>query len=190
MLVGDKSVDGLLISDLKNGSEKKVILICNDCGKKTQTTYHNYINGQKRNGNTGKTNCRRCASIKSGKKRIGKPCWNKGIKLPDNKKGKYHSSWRGGKYIDAHGYVMVHCPSGKNRKSKWADYKKEHVLVIEKSIDRKLEDKELIHHIDGDKQNNFLHNLALLSCHKEHKDAHQSLQKIGYWLIKNKLIHF
>lgn len=189
MLVGDKTIDGTLISELTPGSEKKVKLNCDKCGKITTTTYHNYRSAQDNNGNTGKTQCRSCATKKSGKQRRGKPAWNKGKLFPPDKKGSNHSSWKGGKYIDAHGYVMIHCHNP-NAKSKWEHYKKEHVSVMETNLKRSLEKKEVVHHIDGDKQNNKIENLALLSGHIEHQSVHQSLQNIGYSLIKNGFIKF
>jgi len=44
--------------------------------------------------------------------------------------------------------------------------------------------KETVHHIDGDRQNNKLTNLALIPTNKHHRVSHQSLQKIGYDLVK------
>lgn len=189
MLVGDYALDGTNISKLTKGSEKRVRLKCDKCGKITETNYHNYILGQSRNGNTGETQCKTCAVKKSAKQRRGKPAWNKGKPLPPEKKGSNHSSWKGGRYIDAHGYVMVHCHNPE-AKSKWEHYKKEHVLVMENVVGRQLTKQEVVHHIDGNKQNNRSENLALLDCHQHHREAHNSLQNIGYKLIQRGFIKY
>jgi hypothetical protein len=189
MLVGDCTLDGTKISELTNGSEKRVKLKCDKCSKLTETNYHNYILGQIRNGNTGKTQCRGCAIRESAKKRRGKPAWNKGKQLPSEKKGSNSSSWKGGCYIDAHGYVMVHCHNPE-AKCKWEHYKKEHVLVMERVVGRQLANGEIVHHIDGDKQNNKAENLTLLVGHQHHRDVHSSLQNIGYELVKRGFIKY
>lgn len=65
----------------------------------------------------------------------------------------------------------------------WNSYRKEHMLVMEKHIGRPLKPNEIIHHIDGNKLNNNIENLLLLSSSKEHRDIHAKLQKVAYKLI-------
>jgi hypothetical protein len=188
MLIGDTAIDGTKILYLTNGSERKVQLKCDNCGKISETTYHNYTIGQKRNGNTGKTQCKTCAVKDSSKKRIGQIPWNKGKPLPDSQRGENHPSWKGGRYIDAHGYVMIHCPK-ENATCKWDHYRKEHTVIMEKYLGRELNKNEIVHHIDGDKTNNKLDNLILCS-NSEHRDMHVSIQNFGYELIKKGLLYF
>jgi hypothetical protein len=172
---------------LTKGSEKRVRLKCDDCGKITCTTYANYYQGQERRGWNGKTVCRACVCKISAAKRRGKPAHNKGKKLPSEKKGINHPSWKGGRYLAHDGYWMVYTGGGNG--VGWNSYKKEHVLVVEKNIGRPLEKKEVVHHIDGDKENNSLDNLWLTS-HSGHRNAHVSLQEIGYQLVKDGRIVF
>lgn len=47
----------------------------------------------------------------------------------------------------------------------------EHRYVMEQHLGRKLRRNEVVHHIDGDKSNNSLSNLELMS-YKEHNDLH------------------
>lgn len=112
----------------------------------------------------------------------------RGRKLPEDKKGANHPSWKGGSYIDAHGYRMVHI-GGERETVNWNHYRKEHIVVMEQSIGRELAKDEVVHHVDGNKLNNELDNLWLTD-HKGHRTAHQSLQRIGYTLIRMGLVVF
>ena len=58
-------------------------------------------------------------------------------------------------------------------------YVLEHRLVMEKKIDRYLTSKEVIHHINEDKQNNSEDNLMLFSNYGEHGKYHWSLKNGG-----------
>lgn len=188
MLVSDQTVDGTPVANLTLGSEKRVMICCDCCGKVSTTIYSNYARSQLRRGYPGTTYYRGCAAKIGSKAKLGKPSWNKGRRLLPEQLGANHSSWRGGRYIDAHGYVMVHRPSP-NARSKWEHYVKEHILFIEEQIGRKLERNEIVHHIDGDKQNNQLSNLYLTNA-TGHRNAHQSIQEIGYELVKSGSLTF
>lgn len=77
------------------------------------------------------------------------------IKNLAHSKGKDHPSWRGGKYKDAEGYIRVWTSS--------SSHQKEHRLVMEKFLGRKLRSNEHIHHINGIKDDNRIENLLLIS---------------------------
>ena len=80
--------------------------------------------------------------------------------------------WKGGKTI-SQGYVEISSRAiGPKRK-------REHQLVMENFIGRELHENEVVHHIDGDKLNNNINNLALMD-----KSAHSRLHSIERW--KNK----
>lgn len=174
--------------NLKKCSEKRVEVKCDSCGNISITTYANYYLAQTKRGFSGKTSCRKCSNKAKGINRIGKPAWNKGKKLPESQKGKNHPSWKGGSYISSDGYRMIHI-SKDNTKSKWEHYSKEHIVVIEQLLGRKLNKDEVIHHIDGDKLNNLLFNL-FLTTDKNHRLLHDSLQQIAYQLVQVGLISF
>jgi hypothetical protein len=61
---------------------------------------------------------------------------------------------------------------------------------MEEALGRSLTREELVHHIDGDKLNNSLENLAVMEKAAHHKIAHHSLQKIGYDLVRAGLVTF
>ena len=70
------------------------------------------------------------------------------------------------KRIEENGYVRLY----KNPLDKfYSDTRHEHRYVMDKFIGRKLEREELVHHIDGNKQNNSLSNLKIISSREHHK---------------------
>lgn len=75
-----------------------------------------------------------------------------------NSKGERHHAWNGGRIIQR-GYVKI--KSG-------GKYVFEHRLIMEKELGRKLLDKEVIHHINGNTLNNNISNLMLFCDHKKH----------------------
>ena len=189
MLADRMTIDGTPIENLTSGSEKQVRLLCDNCSKETITQWNNYVQYQKKREWTGETTCQPCAARKSGKARKGKACPHTAARNR-KQKGDKHPSWKGGRYVDPHGYVMINVKSGRPKNgSGWDNYKKEHVVIMEENIDRLLKKGEVVHHIDGDKLNNLLENLWLTN-HKGHRNAHQSLQMIGYMLIRSNLIEF
>jgi len=47
-----------------------------------------------------------------------------------------------------------------------------HIFIAEKALGRKLLKGEIVHHIDEDKQNNLIENLAILPSQKFHAEVH------------------
>lgn len=181
----------MIISDvcgLTKGSEKRVKVKCDSCGIESETTYSNYFHSQERRGWPNTTFCRPCVCRLSATKRIGKPAHNKGKKLDASQKGKNHPRWKGGRYISSDGYIMVHI-GGDKKEVGWTSYRKEHTLIAEKFLKRALGKEEVVHHIDGVKTNNDSKNLWVTSS-IAHRQAHNSLQEIGFCLFKQGLIGF
>lgn len=85
------------------------------------------------------------------------------------KSGPEHPKWKGGRWIDKAGYVYVRAPE---HPTVYANgFYPEHRLVVEKAIGRSLSRDEHVHHRDGDKQNNDLSNLEVLTA-REHGLLH------------------
>ena len=72
--------------------------------------------------------------------------------------------------ISRNGYILVWVPE--HPKAFAGGWYYEHVLVIEKEMDRMVKTNETIHHIDEDKTNNQTYNLFICS-RREHDKAHK-----------------
>lgn len=64
-----------------------------------------------------------------------------------------------------------------------------HRKVMEEHIGRPLEKKEIVHHIDGDRLNNDIDNLCLMTM-SEHAALHKAEFEIVYELLKNGIVGF
>lgn len=83
-----------------------------------------------------------------------------------------HPCWKGGKIIDKDGYILVYAPDHAfPRKMR---YIREHILVIENAIGRRLAKDECVHHKDHNRQNNSIENLELVK-RGEHSKLHRKL---------------
>ena len=187
MLIGDKTVDGFAINELSPCSEKRVRASCDRCGCVKEIIYANYRRSQELHNRKGLTYCKPCTCKVNGFQKRGKPPHNKGKKLPPEKKGKNHPSWKGGTFLSSDGYVMRYV--GKRSGCGWESYKKEHILIAEELLDRKLTRSEVVHHIDGDKTNNKVDNLHITDS-AGHRLAHASLQEVAYVLYRSGIIGF
>lgn len=92
------------------------------------------------------------------------PCYansRRGIKSSAYKNGSSNPNWRGGKRIDGDGYVLIHSPY-----HPFCDadgYVREHRLVIEKKTKCFIRKDQVVHHLNGNRSDNRLENLQLLS---------------------------
>jgi len=80
-------------------------------------------------------------------------------------RGKDHSQWRGGRSRSIDGAIRIHCPD--HPYSDYHGYVYEHRLVMERRLGRYLLPSEIVHHINGIKDDNRIENLMLLS-RREH----------------------
>lgn len=86
--------------------------------------------------------------------------------------------WKGGRHISSHGYVALWTPEGRRY---------EHVVVAERALGRPLRNfgrgnakTEVVHHINGDKQDNLPQNL-LVCTHRYHVALHHRLEQSRDW---------
>lgn len=78
------------------------------------------------------------------------------------RRGELSPTWKGGKTRSSKGYVVI-----RNDGSPMF----EHRAIMEAHIGRKLSDNEVVHHINGDKTDNRLENLELMTA-GEHSALH------------------
>ena len=91
-----------------------------------------------------------------------KPIW----KANGDKQRKYRKKHSGG-------YILVYCPD--HPTADRSGYVLEHRLVMEKALGRTLKTDEYIHHINGNKADNDIKNLALTNM-SEHAKIHMEMR--------------
>jgi len=84
-------------------------------------------------------------------------------------------NWKGGKVKHGTGYIMLKKPNHPNATKN--GYVLEHRVRVEELIGRILKKEEIVHHIDGNRQNNDIKNLLLLKNKKEHMILHNNQLK-------------
>jgi hypothetical protein len=97
----------------------------------------------------------------------------------------------GTKYTN-HGYILIYqpdWPSSLQKANHLKGYIYEHVYLMEKHLGRSLMENEVIHHIDGDKQNNKLENLLVVTG-RGHKLLHWKENEFIHRLIREGKVYF
>lgn len=97
-------------------------------------------------------------------------------------RGEKHHCWKGknrGKYR----YVI--CPEEFIQMAGTIGKVQYHRLVVAKHLGRCLRKKEVVHHIDKDKQNNDISNLALFKSQADHQRHHKTGKPFPVWSISN-----
>lgn len=144
-------------------------LQCDSCYKKF---IRNYTLCPKRRNNNLKHFCQNCRGTK-----VARNIAKAGRKRnPDDK------------IIDSLGYISVLVPKDSPYRS-YGSRIREHIKVAEDYLGRRLLKGEVVHHIDGDKGNNVLANLVVMSI-KEHNNAHAKAEKIVFELVKQGKVGF
>lgn len=80
--------------------------------------------------------------------------------------GHLNPSWKGGRYYDDDGYVLVHAPEHPHATKQGRV--REHRLVMERVLGRYLLPTEVVDHIDGQKDNNDPSNLRVFARNGDH----------------------
>lgn len=91
-----------------------------------------------------------------------------------------HPRWRGGVHVGKSGYRFLVVPLDSPFIA-MADKRgrvSEHRLVMAQSLNRCLDREEEVHHINGNKQDNRLSNLQLLSKSEHTKEVHAELRRL------------
>lgn len=153
------------------------LLMCEDCGKVRRSRRNKTLLDKIDHP------CRSCSNKRNGKKKQGKPAWNKGKRYsiaPVERTS----------YINSSGYREVWCGRGEESRGRKDGYKLEHHLVVEEGIGRKLEKNEIVHHINGNKLDNRLENLWVFNSISLHRQSHGSLEDVAMILVSQGVIVF
>src|SRR3990167_2808929 len=100
-----------------------------------------------------------------GNPAYGKKSWNSGKKLPQFS-GENHPFWKGGFHIDIYGYKVLQSIHTNGKKIL------EHRKIMAEYLGRELRSEEIIHHINGDKLDNRIENLQIVT-RSEHINMHR-----------------
>ena len=100
--------------------------------------------------------------------------------------GSKSHAWKGGKKRSFHGYILIFSPNHPFAQN--TGYILEHRLVMEKKIGRYLTKEEVVHHINGAKDDNRIENLMLFpNSHAHisfiHLDKKTFICKQIVWLL-------
>lgn len=95
----------------------------------------------------------------------------------------------GQKIIDSSGYVAVYVGDTHPFKKSYGGRIREHVLVVERHLKRALKKGEVVHHVDGDKTNNKLSNLQVMSK-AEHNECHGRIEEVVFQLYRQGMVGY
>jgi len=90
-------------------------------------------------------------------------------------RGSKHHNWINGKSINKNGYIIIQSPDHPKNNN---GYVLEHRLVMEKHLGRYLKNKEVVHHINGIRNDNRLENLMLFPNNTAHIHFHKLLRNL------------
>ena len=114
---------------------------------------------------------------------IKRRSWYEGLLLKRKKVNACKEpNWQGGRWFD-NGSGAWYVYNKKHPRCKHNGCLPEYILIAEKRIGRFLEDDEVVHHLDGNRQNSDPNNLCVMT-RKSHMRLHQVLGTIGMAIIK------
>lgn len=188
MLISEFTKDQIPVSSLSPCSEKILLARCDRCMRNLEIQAGNYHRSQIKRNHNGLTYCRPCSALLNAHERRGK--------FNSPRKGKFIApeARQRNPWISTDGYRMIFDPicyqeDTDSGKLAYRGYRKEHILVMERYLNRKLQEDEEIHHIDHNKLNNQLENL-IITTSVEHKAIHSQLRELMIEGINSGKIHF
>ena len=110
-----------------------------------------------------------------------KVCWGKWQE--ENKQGSNNHKWKGGRNVTPFGYIEIMSPNHPNKN--YRGYVMEHRLVMEKKIGRYLTKDEIVHHLNGIKDDNRPENLSIVN-----KNSHEKKTSIKKYIKRIQELEF
>ena len=111
------------------------------------------------------------SAAKKGRKLSTETCH----RMSEAHRGEKNYNWNGGRKRDPRGYILVFVPS--HPYGNCEGYVYEHRLVMEAHLGRTLLPTEVVHHINGIKNDNRIENLMLFSSNEGHASHHAQLKR-------------
>ncbi|RLG15242.1 hypothetical protein DRN69_03350 [Candidatus Pacearchaeota archaeon] len=96
-------------------------------------------------------------------------------KMSEAHKGEKNNNWKGGRKKGSGGYIFIYSP---NHPYNIYNYVYEHRLVVESQIGRYLTPKEVVHHINGVRDDNRPENLICFIDDSAHHRYHKNPNKV------------
>lgn len=87
--------------------------------------------------------------------------------------GVFNSTWKGGKIVDKNGYIRVLVPELKHKRGA-SRYVLQHRLVVSEKVGRQLTSNEVVHHLNGIRDDNRPENLEIIEKSLDGKTNHET----------------
>ncbi len=142
-------------------------------GRKLPEDTKRKISKTKKGVKLSKEHCKKLSKVRKGIK-LSEETKRKMSENLRGKKGSEARNWKGGKKKNG-GYITIFSPTHPYANKR--KYVLEHRLIMEKHTGRVLLPTEVVHHINGIKNDNRIENLMLFSNHREHMGLHRKQRR-------------